>query len=89
MENVARSKRLYRQAIKFWAVMKIKLLVDIESDYHKVFYKKGDEVNTMPIYQARGEDSDNKVIAVFGHGSYLYAWKGEWEKVTDKKDEIN
>ena len=69
--------------------MKIRLLVDIESDYHKAYFKKDDVVNTMPRYQSRGEDSDNKVIAVFGHGSYLYAWKGEWEKVTDKKDEIN
>ena len=55
--------------------MKIRLLTDIGSDYHKVYFKKDDVVNTMPRYQARGEDSDNKVIAVFGHCSYLYAWK--------------
>ena len=69
--------------------MKIRLLTDIGSDYHKVYFKKDDVVNTMPGYQTNGEGSANKVIAVFGHGSYLYAWKGEWEKVTDKKDEIN
>lgn len=67
--------------------MKIKLLKDIDDNYYGIHFKKGQICKVLTTYMYNGGNiSQNKnkeeyrdlVIAVCGHGAYVYAKYNEY-----------